>query len=86
MIETKIKSKKPRGANASMMYWDNDPRDMEPIGYVMTLDEMKERQVLACDIFCMLHYPVPGSTLPRILNDEFDSKQRIIFFIPGEGS
>ena len=57
--------------------------DIEPLGYVMSLAEMEERQILACDIMQMLPYPVSGGNLVSILDCSFDSRQRIIFFIPG---
>ena len=85
MIESTEKPKKPRGADASIMIWDNDPRDMKPVGYVMTLAEMERKQVLACDILNMYQYPM-GNITPTLKDSDYDSCRRIVFFIPGRES
>lgn len=85
MIESTEKTKKPRGSNASIMVWDNDPRDIKPVGHVMTLTDMEEKQVLACDILNMYQHPI-GNVAPTLKDSDYDSCRGILFFIPGRES
>ena len=51
-------------------------------GYLMSLAEMKEKNVQACDILQMLQFPFITLT-PNQSDSGFDSKRRLIYFIPG---
>ena len=52
-------------------------------GHVMTLGEMEELQVQACDILCMTPYPLNRNSLLNMLDTTNDTQQRMVYFIPG---
>lgn len=50
---------------------------------IMSLEEIEGRNIQACDILCMIKYPLVSANLVGMLDSDFDSGQRLIFFIPG---
>jgi hypothetical protein len=56
--------------------------DKEINAYVMSLKEIEEKQIMACDVLCILPYPIDDNKAPYV-DPEYDSKQRIIYFRPG---
>lgn len=85
MAEVKIRSNKTKGVNDPVTICKDYPFEVKPVGHVMTLSELEEKQVLACDILNMYQYPM-GNIRPTLKDSDYDSCRRIVFFIPGRES
>jgi hypothetical protein len=53
----------------------------------MSLAEMNEKNIMACDILSMFQLPMQDYSYsgisPTIKESDFDSSQRMVYFIPG---